>query len=77
MNGLISVSDAPFRLILIAGFIVSFLSLSYGIFAIFYNLFAIFGGKVLKCNGLRSIGNSYHAVISPYFKTVLMKHPVL
>ena len=40
MNGLISVSDTPFRLILIAGFIVSFLSLSYGIFAIFYNLFA-------------------------------------
>ncbi len=40
MNGLISVSDAPFRLILIAGFIVSLLSLSYGVFAIFYNLFA-------------------------------------
>ena len=40
MNGLISVSDAPFRLILIAGFIVSFLSISYGVFAFFYNLFA-------------------------------------
>lgn len=40
MNGLISVSDAPFRLILIVGFIVSFLSISYGVFAFFYNLFA-------------------------------------
>ena len=39
MNGLISVSDAPFRLILIVGFIVSFLSISYGVFAFFYNLF--------------------------------------
>ena len=39
MNGLISVSDAPFRLVLILGFIVSLLSLSYGFFALFYNLF--------------------------------------
>jgi polyisoprenyl-phosphate glycosyltransferase len=39
MNGLIAVSDAPFRLILILGFIVSLLSLSYGFFALFYNLF--------------------------------------
>jgi glycosyltransferase involved in cell wall biosynthesis len=38
MNGLISVSDIPFRLILILGFVVSFLSISYGVFAIFYNL---------------------------------------
>ena len=37
MNGLIAVSDAPFRLILILGFIVSLLSLSYGFFALFYN----------------------------------------
>ena len=39
MNGLISVSDTPFRLILILGFIVSFLSLSYGVYALFYNIF--------------------------------------
>ena len=39
MNGLISVSDAPFRLILISGFIVSFFSLSYGVYALFYNIF--------------------------------------
>ena len=38
MNGLISVSDAPFRLIIIAGFIVSAFSLSYGIYALIYNL---------------------------------------
>ena len=33
MNGLISVSDAPFRLIIIAGFIVSAFSLTYGMYA--------------------------------------------
>ena len=38
MNGLVSVSDAPFRLIIIAGFIVSAFSLSYGIYALIYNL---------------------------------------
>ena len=37
MNGLISVSDAPFRLILITGFLISFLSISYGIYFLFYN----------------------------------------
>ena len=39
MNGLISVSDAPFRLILVAGFLISFLSITYGIYAFFYNFF--------------------------------------
>ena len=39
MNGLISVSDAPFRLILVAGFLISFFSISYGIYAFFYNFF--------------------------------------
>ena len=38
MNGLISVSDAPFRLIIIAGFIVSAFSLTYGMYALIYNL---------------------------------------
>ena len=37
MNGLISVSDAPFRLIIITGFLISFLSISYGIYSLFYN----------------------------------------
>ena len=39
MNGLISVSDAPFRLILVAGFLISLFSISYGIYAFFYNFF--------------------------------------
>ena len=39
MNGLISVSDAPFRFILISGLIISFLSISYGFFSLLYNIF--------------------------------------
>ena len=39
MNGLISVTDAPFRLIVIAGFLISFLSIGYGIYSFFYNFF--------------------------------------
>ena len=39
MNGLISVSDAPFRLILVAGFLISFLSITYGIYSFFSNSF--------------------------------------
>jgi len=39
MNGLISVSDAPFRLTILLGFVTSFLSISYGIFALIYNFF--------------------------------------
>ena len=38
MKGLIPVSDAPFRRILIAGFIVSAFSLTYGMYALIYNL---------------------------------------
>ncbi len=38
MHGLVSVSDAPFRLIIIAGFIVSAFSLSYGIYSLISNL---------------------------------------
>ena len=32
---------------------------------------------VLRSVIFRSNGVDYHAVISPYFKTVLMKHPVV
>ena len=39
LNGLISVSDAPFRLTILLGFVISFLSISYGIFALIYNTF--------------------------------------
>ena len=39
LNGLISVSDAPCRLIILLGFVISFLSISYGIFALIYNTF--------------------------------------
>ena len=39
MNGLISVSDAPFRLILYSGLVISFLSISYGLFSLLYNIF--------------------------------------
>ena len=38
MHGLVSVSDAPFRLIIIAGFIVSAFSLTYGIYSLISNL---------------------------------------
>ena len=39
MNGLVSVSDAPFRLILVMGIIISFFSISYGLYALIYNIF--------------------------------------
>jgi len=39
INGLISVSDAPFRFILMIGILVSILSISYGLFSLFYNIF--------------------------------------
>ena len=39
LTGIISVSDAPFRLAIFIGFIVSFFSITYGVFALFYNLF--------------------------------------
>ena len=39
VNGFISVNDAPFRLILYIGLLVSILSISYGVFSLFYNLF--------------------------------------
>ena len=46
MNGLVSVSDAPFRLIIIAGFILSAFSLTYGVYAFVYNL--IFQTNLVK-----------------------------
>ena len=46
MNGLVSVSDAPFRLIIIAGFILSAFSLTYGVYAFIYNL--IFQTNLVK-----------------------------
>ena len=46
MNGLVSVSDAPFRLIIIARFIVSAFSLTYGVYALIYNL--IFQTNLVK-----------------------------
>ncbi len=39
INGLISVSDAPFRFILMIGILVSIFSISYGLFSLFYNIF--------------------------------------
>ncbi len=39
MKGLISVSDTPFRIILYAGIFVSILSIFYGFFSFFYNIF--------------------------------------
>ena len=51
----------------------------------FNNSFVVFGGTVIKCNGLSKplsvflgpLGVDYHAVITLNFKTVLMKHPVV
>jgi hypothetical protein len=42
----------------------------------FKTLFAIFGVNVFRCI-FRSIGNGCRAVISPYFKIVINKNPVL
>ncbi len=39
MNGLISVSDAPFRFILYSGITISIFSIFYGLFSFFYNIF--------------------------------------
>ena len=39
MNGLVSVSDTPFRLILILGCIISIISLFFGVFTLIDNLF--------------------------------------
>ena len=39
MNGLVSVSDTPFRLILILGCIISLISLFFGFFTLIDNLF--------------------------------------
>ena len=39
MNGLISVSNAPFRFILYTGIVVSVISISYGFFSFFHNLY--------------------------------------
>ena len=41
------------------------------------NIFGVYGGNVLKFNGLRKLRKLYHAAISANFKTVLMKHHVV
>ena len=39
MSGILSVSDAPFRLVIFLGLITSILSISYGFYSLFYNFF--------------------------------------
>jgi len=39
MTGIMSVSDAPFRLVIFIGLVTSFFSIIFGIFSLFYNLF--------------------------------------